>query len=560
MKEDGLSEKELQVLTFFITTESFVMDNQQKFLEKPIIFECKDGKEHYLAYPAKVAKDFSKTVYKKISKKWAGTVCSSLYEKGILNYEERKPPRQKNTTEHYFLKSDLESFRKITNYIVKDTESWECKNLFSKAYFQKNINENLIKEIMAEKKVEIGRDFDFWHWKPSEAEQLFAECNRSKEASFDEYIQKRITENYYSKDSSPSLSSSSLPSFSPGIMLRLPIFKINKKGKDNLSTKSYQKLLELNKHSSKDYPSLKHNKSGIIEHYTKFQRRKWIIPLLALIKSSPIALQEFLNGDWDCSDKNYCSYSKEGRVNFEYPFFRLLFAAISDIALTRDVENGDVSFAELRSSSNHKSEMNNYLLKISMKSWLNVYFDGGFNTHHDYYGTESGDVFESPNETYYWAKAWIDYPAKFSSHFLGLKDITNFEAFVDKLIDKDNQMGKFIFDNIANYMKNILLNLKALDEIPESLKEDLLFEINDIIFDNDFSKEKLYDDSEISEYTKHEIDHLRQSEESDFYEQSLIHLMKNGVNRLILEDVFEGIIDKNSWRLNREKEGEENDW
>ncbi|WP_135612940.1 hypothetical protein [Methanococcoides sp. AM1] len=551
MKEENLTEKELDVLAYFIEAESFVMNNHQKFLENPIIFECEDGKEHYLAYPAKVAKDFHKIIYKEISKKWAGTVCNSLYEKGILDYEEIKPPRQRNTTEHYFLKSNLEAFRTVANYITKNTEGWYCKQLFSKAYFQQNISEQLVQEVMAEKKVEIGRDIDFWHWKPTEAEQLFAECKRANEASFDKYIQNRVIEKYYQKKST---------SFPPGILLRFPVLNMNKEGKNNLSTNNYQKIVELNKRSFGEYTSLQHTRSGIIEHYTKFQRRNWILPLLALIKSSPIALQEFLNGDWDCSSKSCCSYSKEGSENFKYHFFRLLFATISDLALTRDVENSDVSFAEFRSSSRHKNEKDNYLLKISMKSWLNTYFDGGFDTQHNYIGTAEGDIFETPDETYYWAKAWIDYPNKHSSHFLGLKDIINFEQFVDRLLEENNQMGRFIFERIANYMKNILLYLKALDKIPEALKEDLLFEINDIIFDNDFSKEQLYDDSEISDYTKHEINHLRQSEESDFYEQSLIHSMKNGVNRLILEDVFEGIIAKNSWRLNREKEGEENDW
>ena len=556
MNKKELTEKELLVLTYFIENESAVMFNQKWTLNKPIILECKDGKEHFLAYPTKIVNDLkAKKSYKTISKKWAIKVCTSLCEFGILDYEKLKAPRQKNPTEHYFLKSNLEAFREITRYIAENTGKWENKSLFSKAYFQQNINDSLIEEVMSEKKIEICRNLDFWNWEPVEAEYLFGKCARIKESSFDEYIEKMIMEKYCPKEP---------PSFFSGISFRLPVFKENPIAKNKLRTEQLQILKKLNKTTFKDYPSLEFRHSGIIEHYMKLQKQKWIIPLLALIKSSPMALAEFLYGKWDCFDydkASYMCYSKEGVDNFRYPFFRLLFVAISDIALTRDVETTDVQYAEFRSSSSRRSEKTNYLLRINMKSGLNVYFDGGFDTSHDYIGTESGDVFETPDEQIYWAKAWINYPAGFySAAFLQSKDITNFEFFVEKLIDENDPMGKFLFDRLANYMKNILLHFSILNEIPDSLKEDILFEINEIIFSTDFSRELMCCENKLSDYTKKEIEKLKQSETSDFFDSNLIYFIKNTVNRLILEDVFEGIIVKNPKRLNEEKMGGENGW
>lgn len=552
MKVKELTEKELLVLTYFIENESAAMSDLDWELNKPIILECKDEKKHFLAYPAKIVNDLkAKKSYKTISKKWAIEVCNALCKASILDYEELKAPRQKNPTEHYFLKSNLEAFRKVTRYVNENAQEWEKRFLFSKAYFQQNINDSLIEEVMSEKKVEMCRSLDFWNWEPFEAELLFGKCSRIKEITFEEYIKKMIMEKYCSKESSSPFSN---------IHLRLPVFKEGPVAKNKLRTEKLEILKKLNKTTFKDYPSLKFQQSGIIEHYMKLQKQKWIIPLLALIKSSPMALAEFLYGKWDCPDYDAATcicYSKEGVDNFRYSFFRLLFVAISDIALTRDVETTDVQYAEFRSSSSHRSEKTNHLLRIAMKSGFNVYFDGGFDTNHYGIGTESGDVIEMPDEKFYWAKAWINYPTFFSTTFLKLKDIVNFELFVKKLINKNDPMGRFLFNRLANYMKNILLHFSILNKVPDSLKEDFLFEINEIIFSTDFSRESVYCENKLSDYTRNEIKQLWQSETSTFFDPNLIHFIKNSVNRLILEDVCEGIIVKNSMRLNKEKEGEE---
>lgn len=524
--EYALTDKECIVLQYFIENESHLLEGHETCLKSAIIYKCKDGKKHFLAYPAKIEKD-KKSHSITISKRWAGIICKSFYEKGILDFEEHRPPRQKNLTEYYYLNYDIESFKRIFRYIMANSDYRMMHYFLSLKFFQDNLNELFIKNILHEKKVEMRRSIDVWDWEPSEARSLFKHLSQNQNSSFEEYILLMFRERYF-QDKNISL-------FPPTICFHLPVLT-----EDN-SNEQIKLIKQTNQETFNEHSLLEYKISGIIDHYNRLQKNMWIIPLLSLIQSSPKALEELLYGDWKINDSYDFVFSRKGSSSFEYPFFRILFAAVSDISVTRKVENVNIESAVFRSKSQKYSDKSNWLLKISTKFGINVYFDGGFSTYRNYTGSENGDIFEWPEESYYWAKAWIDY----SMYGMSLKfeDVLDFDALIRRILKLDI-IGKFLFSRLPNYIKNILLNYDAIMEKPDNFKKDIACELNRIMFSYNFIKEIEFRSLNLTEYTIRQIENVRKIEINECYpkESKIYSIYK--INRLIIEDAYEKLIRK----------------
>lgn len=554
MKEEKLSEKDWVVLDYFIQNESFLLSEMKCCIKKPIIKKCRDGKEHFLAYAKKIHND----THSRISNRWAAEVCQKMINLGVFDNEMIRPPRQKNDTEHYYLRSDLSSFRKIIRLIVENENPSVLVYLFSKVYFQKNINESLIREIFSEKNVEIRRSIDLWNWSPSEAKVIFEKYfskSPDKKLSFNEYIEEMLKYKYTKEKNQ-------LPFFET-ICLRLPVLKEEINESNKLSQEQLSILENINKEEFEKYPWLKFQYSGIVDHYIHLQQERWIIPMLALIKASPIALDEFLNGDWKIETlegKECISFSQDGLDSFKMTFFRILFKAISDIAITRRVpEDGDVESAYLRPCSISEINEKDCLLQIILNSNICVRFDAGFDTHRDYIGTEAGDVFELPDERYYWVKAWIHYPSSSPySPFLSHADINNYNHFIEKLTDNTKEVSKYIVGKFSNKMKNFLGHIDVLPLPPDEFKNDLLLEINKILLLSDLSKDIVFSANSLSDYVRNEIKSYQDHKNSPFY-KSLYSWERICVNRSILEDIFIEDISKNKMRIDDEERIEANE-
>lgn len=543
MDTERLTEKEFKVLLYFI----------RQGYSKPIIQTCKDGKKHFMAYPAKIEKDLKK----EISRVWAANICKKLEEKGILDHEYFLPPRQKNKTEHYYLKNDYHAFKKVIKAIVNTTNSKDRVWTFNNNYFQENINESLVKTVLAEKNYEIRRILDLWEWKPVEAQKLFDEyfkeiehseiiessseenenkadsisryiCKREK-VSFEEYIKKRVKDQFDIKKDGISYSF-------PTIHLRLPVF-------DDVSPK--EQLIELekiNKDIFKRYPLLKLYYSGIDSHYKYWQKEKLILPILALIKASPMALAEFLYGEWKpygLDSNEYIVYSQEGNKSLEYHLFRILFIAIGDIALTRSIPGGgEDNYVVLR--PNPKS-----LLLIPLSNYY-VYFDGGFSTKEDYVAISDEDLILVPDENYYWVKSWIEINPTYDAFFLNHNCIRNYEDFIKKLVDKNDKIPHYIFNKFSNVMKNILNNIDLQNPMQEELQKKLLYELNLVLTNNNFYEDigKL---TKLSEYTKHEYEVYQNLLKA--LNKTIILFDNIKLNLSILEDIFSEQIVKRNYRV-----------
>jgi hypothetical protein len=547
MEKEKMNEKDWIVVEYFIRHESSLLNREKPFVKNPTIKKCKDNKEHFLAYAKKIHND----THSMISNVWAKKVCQKMVNLGVLDYEMIRPPRQKNDTEHYYLRSDPSSFRKVIRFVIENMypNLWY---IFSQAYFQKNINESLIREILSEKKVEIRRCIDLWNWDPKEAKDIFkryfSEYSGTSNLSFDKYIEEKL-KGEYAKEQNHRF-------FSKSVSLRLPVLKegINENGK--LSHKQLNILEKLNEGEFKRNPWLRLQYSGIVDHYVNLQQEKWIIPMLALIKASPVALNEFLNGNWEIETvegKCCICFSEDGLDSFKMIFFRILFKAISDIATTRRVpESIDVESAYLRPYSSFEIKEKDCLLQIILNPNIYVRFDAGFNTHHDYIGTEAGDVFELPDERYYWVKAWIDYS---SYPFLGQTDIKNYGALIKKLMNNTSKIDKHIFEKFSNRMKNSLEHIDALPLLSEEFKTDLLIEINKLLLWCDLSKDITFISDSLSDHVRNKI--IKYREYDPLLDAYLISEERIYLNRSILEDIFAEEISKHETRVWQEKFDEE---
>jgi len=533
MDTERLTEKEFEVLLYFIENES----GWKRSVSKPIIAICKDEKKHFMAYPAKIEKDLRK----EISRVWAAKICKKLEEREILDHENLLPPRQKNKTEHYFIRSDFQAFSNAVKVVVDTATSKDRVWILALSYFENNINESLVKTVLAERNVLIGRNIDLWLWKPNEAQILFEKYFEviidSEKISFKEYIQKMVQHGpindgmYWSP---------------PSFCLRMPVFSDKMEGNEQFNV-----LIEKNRDVFERYPLLKSYRSGIEDYYKKVQYENLVLPILALIKASPNALVEFLHGEWKPFESDSCScisYSRDGIGLPQYQLFKILFTAISDIALTRSVPGGgEDNYVVLR--PNPKS-----LLLIPLSNHY-VYFDGGFSTKEDYVAISDEDLILVPDENYYWVKSWIEINPTYDAFFLNQNCIRNHEDFIKKVVDKNDTISHSIFNKFSNVLKNILNNIDLQDSVPEYLQKKLLYELNFIMTNNN-----LYEDvgkiTKLSDYTKHEF---------EVYQNLLKALNKTIIlfdviklNLSILEDIFPEQIIKRDYRVEIEnfKKGE----
>lgn len=525
--EYKLTEKQRVVLRYFIENESFYIDRSETLLYKDTNPTCKDGKKHFLAYQTKVHKDLESNS-DTVSKDWAGKVCKHFYQKEILDYKEIRPRGQKNKTEYYFLRHNIEAFKTVIKMLVVNYEYETRQQLFTLSYFQINLTEPFIKNILNEKKVEMTRLLDIWDWEPSEARILFNEFSAKKDLSFKEYILRTFRNKYcYNRTDNH---------FSPCIGLRLPVLLED-------TNHEYLKLVkQFNQETFNDNSLLNHKISGIADHYNRFQKNKWIIPLLSLMQASPKALEEFVYGDWKIKDSYSCVFSREGSSRFEYPFFRILFSAISDIALAPNIKNNNILFVDFRSPSRKGSDKSNWLLQIGIQSGMTVDFDGGFSKENEFMESENKGKITCSDERYYWTKTWVDY----STHYYSLKsiEIIDFELLIQKLVSKRDVLCKFLFDRLPNYMKNILLCYDSSFDLPDGFKNDLLFEMNEILFGYNAKNEIEYNPLHLTKYTLSEIAKLEEMKITNNYSKENIINKIFKVNRLVMEDSFENVIRK----------------
>lgn len=160
--------------------------------------------------------------------------------------------------------------------------------------------------------------------------------------------------------------------------LDLPIFP------DEISRDEQIKKIKQVNYQYADVDRLKFD--WLDEHYEFWENEKLILPILALIQISSSAMTEFLFGDWEPDFENTLIDS-QGTKMIEHLLFRLMFLAIGDLAIYRNVpESSIVKDAVVRQGNFLKME-EDALLCLRLKDSSSLYYDGGFDTDHMYYDT-----------------------------------------------------------------------------------------------------------------------------------------------------------------------------
>ncbi len=123
-------------------------------------------------------------------------------------------------------------------------------------------------------------------------------------------------------------------------------------------------------------------------HYKFVEDQRLILPTLALLEVSPTALLDFLS-DWKVFDSDMTSSESGGIGVVEHVLYRLIFDAVRDVALSRDVSpDWDVTFAAVRPIHLRQAGYPPALLELRWKDEATVGFDASFDTEHLYYQSE----------------------------------------------------------------------------------------------------------------------------------------------------------------------------
>lgn len=611
-----LSKKELIVLIYFIEGESKEIRKWQNNIKKDNQFQS------FIVYPAKIESDLSGEV----SRATTGPACKKLLKMGILNAKKDYSGLKGGTTTHYSLKSDLQTIRSLLQLITDKYNPPIIIKILSNEYFMHHLNESLVKEVLSEKAVTISRYISLLEWDKNEAHKIFDDCDEKfkypthPKEKFEEVMQNwindfdaswRINENEYMKklhtlytnflndcednsfdsarhyttnvyntiqnveknDLIYGLKIDRIHAAMPIIHLKLPVFK------DNIPTNQKMIIIkELNPVLEDRYPLLQNNYSGIVNHYEHFQYERLLLPILALIQTSPSALIEFLCGDWKSFEYRFAI---DGKCADDGVISKLLWLAINDFLITPQIPtNGVVEKIYSRSYPSHNlpSTLPNDLwndcrslcanassleditqicsfIVIRLKNIYDISFNPGF-----YISAE-------PQSTS-WITISTNIRPDIAFHLLRIYHIKNPKDLISKLKDTKNP----VFNHIRSKMSNIMQNAMTFYDSDESpsveFQKMLVDELNLAFISGDFYSEKIFSDviaqinidetplkythTKISDVVKHLSEHRYSRKEiinkrHHYNSSSLIYY-----NRLIFDKIFMDELEPDWSHIQRE--------
>ena len=333
------------VLKYFIKKEGQTIRNWFETRES----DRKGEFQHFIQHAEHVTQNM-----KDITKPTVISACKTFDEMEIFGSQLKIPHLQSPERKHFYLKSDLETIRKLVEMIIEKFDRPEIIYLLGHEYFMHNINESLIKQVLAEKEVMIKRRIPILEWNEIQLKEMissqekyeekvygriekkdfhkslkksidyYEEENRQSERDHlkelrgfcNAYIEKIGNDtkgdinNYYvdkeiigllrSKENSQYITPHKFSlwnfGFDDTIKINLPVFR-----DDVEKEEVVKKIYSANESLLDDYPylDLKRHYSGVENHYNIFQYEKLILPILAFIQISPSALAEFLYGKWE---------------------------------------------------------------------------------------------------------------------------------------------------------------------------------------------------------------------------------------------------------------------
>lgn len=486
-----LAPKEKQVLEHFIIKESEGIGEDSLYPwgnTYETANTCQNSQREILPYyrphPARLSKDLE------ISRKHAKDVCEKFAEKiKIFSFKNEDTQNRAEKTRHYHLKDDFSTFKILVKIIIENYDHKKRVELLNYSFLSRNIDCDLVKRILAEKKVIISRQVDIINWKGSEAELFFNEVYRNPPPPINFFPCKSFEE--YAKGVATTDDIGGVPCRAGAVEylhLRFPV---------QLKNTNIDALIEavnqLHVFSLDRLPDLKKNASAIEDYYSIDEYEQIILPFLGLILISPTVLNEFINSDWDPGyESRSHAYDVEGLGELKFPFlFELIVTALADVVKTRSIpEGGELSEVWVNTKqSNVRNEGS--LLEIRFKTGYIVRFNVRFNTSH-YPENEYPKRFHYKIDV----KTGIE-PYGAITNFTNIKSVTNIRdpvTLMKELREEKNPISHYLRSKFSHKFNNILEYIDLNGKIPTYQINLLLIELNRIITKNDLSKENVFQD------------------------------------------------------------------
>ena len=313
--------------------------------------------------------------------------------------------------------------------------------------------------------------------------------------------------------------------------------------------------------------------SMLSEHYQKFEYEKLIVPILSLIHASPLALNEFLNGEWDSFELSF--YNDETVKNNELLSKLIHIASINLLINPQIMTKGIVQHASMEHFS--YPEHNNSLSKCHSKLDHEYYSKLLRIMQNDWYDNLTFTEFKNIEPSFLKIKLKQLYELKYMLNFLAkyefesnisistkleLKKNSELELYLLKIshiedpitiilkLRSDDSKFEHIREMLSTRMQNKILFLNIDTEPSLYFIKELLEELNNVIMNPEFYNENIFQDvlnqkEELKSTLKIRLDQklsnmelLRMVNEKPLYNICFLETNKYLLNK-ILEDGIE---------------------
>ena len=310
-----------------------------------------------------------KGTYRRVSRVAAKEICERLRILGVLEKTLALSPNHSRRTPHYRLKAGRRAFTLLIREYFRSLAreyplSWQesARYFMAKQYVRKNLNSDLVRSVLAKRGVSIQKQFEL------------SEDGDRKDEKVD----------------------------------RLPIAPPAAK-----ASPKPEVLIQWGPTT----PRARAKVSAQASLHYQVEEHEIVYPILALLEVSPSALLFFL-GKWNPFIREDGSFSwssgDTGYETIEHVLFRLIWGAITDLAITRGVPEGyDVTMAGVGYESSIIRVDRQALLELHWRYKEVIDYYAGFDSTHDYYGDGEDIVEIEKNPANAWAKfVWRDDPQR----------------------------------------------------------------------------------------------------------------------------------------------------
>lgn len=561
-----LTEKEWVILKLFIVREGFALENAKHNprRKKSGVGPWDLAPEHFYSYPDDIVAHLTTQKYVPSEEKGsyrsrfgdgyvtdihavtiptAGKACRKFVDLGIFERVKEKRTRKKfQETTQYFLKSDFETFKAVLLYLMHHCDAHERVEMLSHPYFRKIITEDLVRTILFEKQVSIVSRFDIFDFAPDDILKVLKICDDKKEGIYPDFeeeiqdiIQMRENDPLFSKEVAsdwffPPVAQYCIPIFPEGMLIKekLERMKIENPPFDSLDQSIDDAITR--------FPDV------FDDRFKTIEQERLILPILALIQSSPAALAEFVLGTWETFKVLHGIFHKKDEKFSNPLFMRLISLAISDMARTLTIPgNKNVDSFELRDISDRltidgEDRKEDALLRIGLTRGYDIYYDMGYSTKERKYPQILPTIEEkTPQPNKFWVKVRV---RQASSFFIQKPDIRDI-ALLLTLLTAKSPISNHIRGKLSNRMQNLLLRYENINAPTSAFTTFLIEEINRSLLREDFYDTKAFSDVQISPETQGAINnffHLIEYDDGESTGSNYRVLLHR--NRSLLDDAF----------------------